>query len=279
MSHPPTPSQKHTMERLESLKHTSSAGVDYWMGREIGPVLGYEVWSGFEPVIERASVAMRANGTDPSHQIVRTPKMMGRGKGAQVEGRDYFLTRGACYLIAMNGDPSKTEIAVAQMYFAIQTRRMEEAECDREDEKRLDLRGKISGSFKRVSGVAKEAGVPNNRQSLFHEQRYIGLYQASGVRVKAAKGLGPKDNLFDRAGPLEPSAHDFQMNLAADIISKEVVRGERAAITKNLEVARDVRNTIKNSGGTLPEELQLVEHIKDVRKRVNGKQRKQLPRT
>jgi DNA-damage-inducible protein D len=112
---------KHTMERLEALKHTSAKGIDYWMAREIGPVLGYAVWAGFEPVIDRAAAAMQASSLDPSHHIVRTDKMMERGKGARVAGRDYFLTRGACYVIAMNGDPAKPEIAAAQLYFAART--------------------------------------------------------------------------------------------------------------------------------------------------------------
>jgi len=94
------------MEKLEALKHASAKGVDYWMAREIGSPLGYEVWAKFEPVIERAAAAMRASDLDPSHHIVLTDKMMERGKGAQAPGRDYFLTRAACYLIAMNGDPS-----------------------------------------------------------------------------------------------------------------------------------------------------------------------------
>lgn len=278
MSESLTPSHKHTMERLELLKHTSAKDVEYWMAREIGPTLGYETWGKFEPVIERASAALAASGINSSHQIVQTGKMMERGKGAQKEGRDYFLTRGACYLIAMNGDPSKAEIAAAQIYFSVQTRRMEEMETPRDDEKRLELREKISGSVKRVSGVAKDAGVSSKRQGLFHEQRYVGLYEASSLQVKAAKGLRPGDILFDRAGPLELSAHDFQMNLAANVISNEGVKGERAAIQRNLDVARDVRKTIKNSGGTLPEALPLVEHIKIVRKRITGRATK-LPRS
>ena len=267
------------MERLEAAKRTTGGGVDYWMAREIGPILGYERWDGFEPVIQRATDAIRESGADPSHLIRPAPKLMGGGKGAQQTGRDYFLARGACYLVALNGDPVKSEVAAAQVYFAIQTRRMEEAEAMSEDEKRLELRDKVAGSMKRVSSVAKTSGVSNARQPVFHDQRYVGLYGYSASQVKTSKGLAPKDNLFDRAGPLELSAHDFQMNLAADILSKDRISGEQAAITKNLEVARHVRRTIRESGGTLPENLPLAEDIGDVRKRVTGRRTKALPKT
>lgn len=97
--------------------------------------------------------------------------------------------------------------------------------------------------------------------------------------MKAAKGLKATDNLFDRAGPLELSAHDFQMNLAASALQNEKVRGEQAAFAKNLKVAQDVRRTIQQSGGTLPEHLPLAEdHIGDVRKRVTGKKTRALPK-
>lgn len=249
------------------------------MAREISSVLGYPVWAPFEQVVKRASASMKKNGVDPSHQIVQTKKKMYRGGGAQIDGRDYFLTRGACYLIAMNGEPSKPEIAGAQAYFAIQTRRMELADGRKEDSrpedvKRLEMRTKVSVAFKKVSSIAQRSGVRNERQSAFHEQRYIGLYNARRVEVHQRKGLKAREELFDLAGALELSAHEFQMNLAANIIEKEKIQGEDAAISKNLEVAKEVRKAIEESGGTLPEALPLVEHIDNVRKRVTGRRKK-----
>jgi len=269
----------HTMRRLEEARKLMEDGTEYWLARDLRMILGYETFAKFEPVIARAADAMRANDIDPSHQIVLTGKMMGRGGGAQVEGRDYFLSRGASYLIAMNGEPSKPEVAAAQTYFAAKTRQMEQEEALQRDTKRLDLRDKVTRSVRRVSSAAQEAGVSNRRQGIFHEQRYIGLYQASSAQVKAAKGLGEGENIFDRAGPMELSTHDFQMNLAADVLANERVRGEQAAFRKNLDVARHVRETIKESGGTLPEHLPLErEHIGEVRKRLTGRKTKGLPR-
>lgn len=266
-----------TMGSLEAVKKQSSKGEEFWMARVIAPILGYPTWREFEAVIERARAAFLGNGVDPSHQIVPTHKLMGVGKGAQVSGTDYFLSRAACYLIAMNGDPSKAEIAGAQAYFAVQTRVAELAQAGSEDAKRLELRTKVSQSFKRVSGVAQEAGVRNQMQALFHDARYKGLYGMSLKDVKNKKNLSEKDQLLDFAAPLELSANDFQMNLAADVIKRENVTGEHRAIEKNEEIGKKVRKAIADSGGTLPENLALAEPIKEVKKRLA--QQKKLPKS
>lgn len=259
---------RSTIEQLEKLKKIGDQGLEYWMARDIHATLGYGVWDKFEPVIGRATDSLRANGLDPSHHIAQTSKMMGLGKGGVREGVDYFLSRPACRLIAMNGDPAKPEIAAAQAYFVVQTHRMEAQDALSADQKRLELREKVSEAFKGVSRVASHAGVPNSKQALFHDARYQGLYGMSARDVKAKKGLRPDDNPFDRAGPLELSANEFQMNMASDVIKKERITGVDRVIAKNKTLARDVRNVMKESGATLPENLPIEEPIKDVKKRV-----------
>lgn len=268
------PEYRDTMVRLEKLKRKAQDGTDYWMARDIHTVLGYPTWREFENVIERAKAAFTANRVDPSHQIVLTHKLMEVGRGARVRGAEYFLSRPACYLIAINGDPTKPEIAAAQAYFVTRTR---ESEVRESDAKRIELRDKVAQAFRAVSGAAKEAGVRNHMQAIFHDARSHGLYGMSSREVKRKKGLLESDNLFDRAGPLELSANEFQMNLAADVIVRERIKGEAPVISKNREVAAHVRKTIRDSGATMPENLPLEEPIREVRKRI-AKQKKLPPR-
>jgi DNA-damage-inducible protein D len=272
-----TPQYQNTIERLEAIKRTSTLGQEYWMARDIHTILGYLTWDKFLPVIERAASSLEANGIEAPHHIAKTSKMMGLGNSAQREGLDFFLSRPACRLIAMNGDPSKPEIAAAQAYFVVQTHRMEEVDALTADERRLELRERVSTAFRAVSGVAKDAGVRNDRQALFHDARWQGLYGMSAKEVKTKKGLKPNDNLFDLAGPLELSANEFQMNMAADVIKKEGVHGEYTAISKNKKIAQDVRGLMQKSGVTTPEKLPLEEPIKNVKKRLEKQKKLSKP--
>lgn len=268
---PADPKYHDTMTRLENLRRVSGSGSEYWFAREIQPILGYSDWRNFNGAMDKAQASMLSNEIVPSHHIVETTRMMEVGKGAMREVRDFFLSRAACYLIAMNGDPSKPEIAAAQAYFAVQTRAREIESGAVEDEKRLELREKVKESFKAVSGAAKQAGVTNAKQPVFHDARYKGLYGMSARNVKSSKGLKPKDNPFDHMGALELSANDFQMNLAAETIDKEEIRGEGRAIRKNEEVARKVRQTMIDSGSRPPEELPLAKPIGNVKKRLKSR--------
>ena len=205
------PAYRHTKEKLEELRQMGRSGAEFWRARDIHYSLGYPVWDKFEPLIEKATQSLTANGVGASLHIAQTSKSMEVHNGGIRRGIDYFLSRAACYLIAMNGDPTKPEIAAAQAYFAIQTRRMEVQDALSEDEKRLNLRDKVKQSLKRVSQAAQDAGVRNHMQDVFHDARVRGLYGMSLKDLKAMRGLEPNEQIFDRAGPLELSANDFQI--------------------------------------------------------------------
>jgi DNA-damage-inducible protein D len=270
------PEYKSTMEKLKAAGRVTPAGRDYWLAREIAPILGYQTWERFDDAITRAMSTCAGIGINAHDHFHSTAKKVKLGSGAQREVADYFLSRSACYLVAMNGDPTKPEIAAAQAYFTVQTRRMEIRDETSEDERRLELREKISASFKKVSGVAKDAGVRNSSQASFHDARYQGLYDRPYRDVLAKKGLTPNDRLFDRAGALELSANDFQMNLAADVIAREGIKREGLAITRNRQVGKRVREVIADAGGTMPEDLPLAPPITEVKKRLAS--RKRLPK-
>ena len=268
-----TPRYRRTIEDLQERMHQSADGVEYWMAREIHPILGYPTWREFDAVIVRACRALTGNDVDPSHHIVLTHKMVEVGSDAKRRQDDYFLSRTACSLIVLNGDPSKPEIAAGQAYFVVQTRRMEIEDEQAKDEKRLELREKVAQSHRLVSGVAQGAGVSSQKQGVFHDARYQGLYGMRLRDVKRKKGLSEKEKIYDRAGPMELSANDFQMNLAAEVIKKETIQGEAEAIDRNKAVAADVRRVITEQRGTLPEDLPLAEPIKEVRKRERARKK------
>ena len=260
--------QAEVMERLEAIRHVADVGVEYWFAREIMEVLGYVDWRNFQAALDRARASFLANNVTPSQHIVETNRLLRRGDGSRLAISDFFLSRAACYLVAMNADPSKTEVAAAQAYFAVRARQAEVAQTEEEDQKRLRLREKVTESFKAVSGIAQGAGVTGQAQAFFHDARYQGLYGMSARQMKQHKGIGQKENPFDRMGALELSANDFQMNLAAKVIKEERVNGEAAAIKKNKEIAQRVRKTMIESGSLPPESLATEEPIKDLKKRL-----------
>ena len=267
-----------TIQRLEEIKRTTESGIEYWRARELYPVLGYESWSKFGPVIARAGEALAHNGEEVSHHIARTGKMVELGSGAKRNTLDYFLTRAACYLIAMNGDGSKAEVASAQGYFAIQTRRAELEQQGAADLKRLQNRTRVKDAVKRVNDVAKDAGV--KRYGLFTDAGWRGFYGMSVKEVAAMKGLPTGENVYDHAGNLELTGNAFRMELAAERLAQDPSGGEERAIGLNRAIGQRIRQTMVDEIGHGPERLPLEgEPIKAVEARLLGKfQPKKLTR-
>ena len=195
--------------------------------------------------------------------------MVGIGSEASRQLPDYHLSRFACYLIAQNGDPRKPQIANAQKYFAIQTRRQELSDQAAADLERLELRKQTSEEFKALSGAAREAGVQNRMFGIFHEAGYKGLYGGLGVdSIKARKGVPEKEQLMDRMDTTELAANQFRMTQTRDKLARQHVRDQQQAIRTHKQVGQEVREAIKRIGGMLPENLPPAEHIKQVAKRV-----------
>lgn len=254
---------------FEDLKHFNQHGAEYWNARELQPLLGYSQWRRFEDAIKRAMISCEKSGNNPAYHFAGAGKMIELAKGAVREVPDYQLSRFACYLIAQNGDPRKPEIASAQKYFAVQTRKQELSEAQAADWERLELRKQASQEFKSLSGAAREAGVQNKMFGVFHDAGYKGLYGGVGNEaIKARKKIPPKENLMDRMDATELAANQFRMTQTRDKLARERVKNQEQAIQTHEQVGKEVRAAIQRIGGTMPENLPPAEHIKQVEKRL-----------
>lgn len=254
---------------FESLKKANDYNAEYWSARDIQPLLGYSQWRRFEGAIKKAITSCKQSGNDPSHHFASAGKMVGIGSEASREIPDYHLSRFACYLIAQNGDSRKPEIANAQKYFAIQTRRQELSQQAAADLERLELRKQTSEEFKALSGAARQAGVQSRMFGIFHDAGYKGLYDGLGVNaIKARKGVPDNEQLMDRMDTTELAANQFRMTQTRDKLARQQIHDQEQAIQTHKEVGREVREAIKRIGGTLPENLPPAEHIKQVEKRI-----------
>lgn len=244
------------MVALDSNKRMAPNGEDYWMARDIQPILGYDRWENFEGVIKKAKMACATAGFKPEYHFLDTTKVITAGKGAQLTRADWYLTRYACYLIAMNGDPGKLEIATAQAYFAHQTRRQELSDQD----KRITLRDRVRRGNKLLAGTAINAGV--KRLAIFNDAGYRGLYGMGLSEIKQRKQIPKNEDLLDCAGRAELAANDFRITQTQQKIERDRIQGEGPAIHAHRQVATEVRDAIKRIGGTMPEDLPKEEPIK-----------------
>ncbi len=167
---------------FEQLKRVNQHGAEYWSAHDLREMLGYNHWRSFDKAITKAITSCQQSGNDPEHHFAHARKPIVGGKGAVQEVADFDLSRFACYLIAQNGDPRKPEIAFAQKYFAVQTRRQELSDEYQQDLERLELRKQTSEEFKALSGAAQDAGVQSAMFGVFHDAGYKGLYGGIGRR-------------------------------------------------------------------------------------------------
>ena len=254
---------------FEELKQVNEYGAEYWSARALQSMLGYSQWRRFEQAIERAITSCKESGNPPEHHFAGAGKPITGGKGAVQVVDDYQLSRFACYLIAQNGDPRKPEIAKAQQYFAIQTRRQELSDQLSADMERLELRKQTSEEFKALSGAAQDAGVQSKMFGVFHDAGYQGLYGGLGREsIKQRKSIPEKDNLLDRMNATELAANQFRMTQTRDKLARDNIRNQSHAIQTHENVGKEVRDAIKRIGGMLPEHIPPAEHIKEVEKRI-----------
>ena len=193
---------------FEAIKKIDENGIEYWTARELFPLFGYSTWQAFDEVVIRATRAALRSGQIPDDHFSQLTKLVDIGSGSKRAVKDWKLDRYACYLIAQNGDPKISQIALAQTYFAIQTRRQEIFDKLPDAEKRLFIRGEVSNENKKLFSTAKQAGV--SHFGLFNDAGYRGLYGSSLADVERRKGI-KKGELLDRAGSTELAANLFRI--------------------------------------------------------------------
>ena len=251
---------KYSEQTFESIKHVNEYGEEYWLARELQLVLEYAQWRRFSDAIERAKLACKNSGFAVEDHFADIGKMVDIGSGAERQIDDVMLSRYACYLIVMNGDPRKEVISIGQSYFAVKTRQQElidNYEQMSEDQKRLAIRNEMIAHNKSLAEAAQMAGIEDQREyAIFQNKGYQGLYGGLGAKeIHARKGLKKSQKILDHMGSTELAANLFRATQTDEKLRRENIQRKQVAYDTHYEVGKKVRQTIKELGGTMPEDL------------------------
>ena len=243
---------------FEDIKHINENGVEFWYARELMPILQYSNWQNFEKIIDKAKISCKNSGISVFEHFIDVNKLSKRANNAEVEIKDYKLTRYACYLIAQNGDSRKKVIALAQTYFAVQTRKQEISEKEysmlTEDEKRFYQRNLTRKGNYSLNQAAKNAGVKNFDK--FHNSGYKGLYNGETADdIAKRKGLRYREDILDNMGSEQLAANLFRITQTESRLKRDKVDTEKKACDTHNKIGKIVRKAIKEAGGTMPEDL------------------------
>ena len=243
---------------FESIKHVDEYGNEYWLARELQKAMEYSQWRRFNDTIERAVSACKLSGFNGLEHFANVGKVFVGANGRKQILADYKLTRYACYLIAQNGDPRKEVIALAQTYFAVQTRKQELSEKEyfalTEDEKRLYQRDLTRKGNYSLNQTAKKAGVKNFAK--FHNAGYKGLYNGETADdIAKRKCLRYREDILDNMGSDELIANLFRISQTELKLKRDNVQTEDVANDTHYIVGKNIREVIEKNGGPMPEEL------------------------
>lgn len=271
---------KETVSIFESIRRIDENGVEYWSSRDLAKALLYSDYRNFLQVINKAKEACVNSGNDVEDHFGDVTEMVAIGSGTVRPIETIKLTRYACYLAVQNADPNKVIVAQAQTYFAIQTRIAEVQQMDEfnrlttEEEKRLFLREELAKHNSQLAEAAKDAGVIEPVDyAIFQNYGYQGLYGGLGAKeIHIRKGLKKSQKILDHMGSTELAANLFRATQTEEKLRRENIKGKLQANRTHFEVGRKVRQTIKELGGTMPEDLPVAESIKSV----ESKQKKLL---
>lgn len=241
-------------------------GFTYWYASDLMGLLGYQNWDSFRKVIQRAITACTSLNIDIFDNFVQERR--------EKDGKswlDYRLSRFACYLVAMNGDPNKQEVAKAQGYFAILAETFKRYIEESVEVERMLIRDEISEHEKTLSGVAKDAGV--SKYHLFQNAGYRGLYNMNISKLRTLKSIPSNRSPLDFMGKEELAANLFRVTQTAAKIQKESIKGQQNAEQVAYDVGRKVRTTMQEISGTSPEQLPPSEDIRKVKSTLKASQK------
>ena len=250
--------KEYTDKIFEDIKHIDNEGIEYWKARELQHILEYTQWRRFGNVIDKAKISCENSKIKVNDHFADVGKMVQIGSKTKRKLVDYKLSRYACYLIVQNGDPRKEVIALAQSYFAVQTRKQELNEKEyselTEDEKRFYQRDLTRKGNYSLNIAAKNAGVKNFDK--FHNSGYKGLYNGETANdIAKRKKLRYREDILDNMGSDELIANLFRISQTEQKLRNENISLEKEANETHYEVGKEIRNTIKKLGGTMPENL------------------------
>ena len=250
--------KEYTEKIFEDIKHFDEEGNEYWYARELQTALDYKEWRKFENVIYKAKIACNNSNIDINEQFVGIDKLSINVNGGKRIINDYKLSRYACYLIAQNGDSRKNSVALAQTYFAVQTRKMELTEREysslTEDEKRLYQRSLTKKGNYSLKKTARDAGVKNFDK--FHNAGYKGLYNGETADdIARRKKLRYREDILDNMGSEELAANLFRITQTESKLKRDNISSENDANETHYNIGKNIRKVIAKNGGTMPENL------------------------
>lgn len=264
---------------FDEYKLISENGSEYWSARDLYKILDYKKWDKFLNVIDKAKEVCKLSGFDTADHFPRVEKMIELGKNATRDIGDLQLSRYACYLIVQNADSSKPIVALGQTYFAVQTRKQEILESEKynslknDNEKRIYLRNEMKNHNLQLASAAKKAGVIKPVDyAIFQDHGYKGLYGGFGAKdIHKRKNLTKSQNILDHMGSAELAANLFRATQTEEKLKRENISSKHEANKIHNDVGKKVRQTIKEIGGTMPEDLPAAESIKKLQNKKPNK--------
>ncbi len=264
---------KSLSNTFESHSYTTESGIEFWYARDLQHLLGYTKWDNFVKVINKAKTSCEASGNNIPDHFADVGKMVKIGSGTEREINDIILTRYACYLIAQNGDPKKEEIAFAQNYFAVQTRKFELIEKRIKDWERLKARQKLTLSEKELSELIYEKTGSDRNFGLIRSKGDQALFGRTTQQMKNKLGVPKGRALADFLPTITIKAKDFATEITVFNTKEKDLRTERQISAEHITNNRSVRKILVQRG-IKPEELPPEEDIKKLERKVKSESKK-----